>query len=86
MGAATVAMGRSRPCASRSMVIASSKAGATRRHLYLISTATVVLGMVVVLAGAFALLSGVRLIAGVGLVMTGMVEALVVAIWNGTST
>lgn len=52
------------------------------QHLYLVATATIVLGLVVVLAGAFGLVSGVWLIAGVGLVLTGMVKALIFAIWT----
>lgn len=55
------------------------------QHLYLISTATIVLGMVIVLAGSFGLLSGVWLIAGVGLVLTGMAVALVFSIRNGST-
>lgn len=53
------------------------------RHLYLLSTATILLGMAVVLAGAFGLLSGLWLIGGIGLVLAGTAKAVVFATWNG---
>ena len=55
------------------------------RHLQLLSTLTIVIGTIVVLAGSFGWLSGVWLIAGVGLVLAGIVKAIVFSIWSGTT-